>query len=104
MLHEIGGASLVQKVLQLFFANTPLQLEKIKTGILAGDSKAVHHNAHSLKSAAAHVGAIQLSDLARILELASQNGLPETDTVAVSELEQAYQEAVKILQQAMELT
>ena len=104
MLHEIGGASLVQKVLQLFFANTPLQLEKIKTGILAGDSKAVHHNAHSLKSAAAHVGAIQLSDLARILELASQNGLPETDSVAVSELEQAYQEAVKILQQAMELT
>jgi two-component system sensor histidine kinase/response regulator len=94
----------VQKVLQLFFTNTPVQLEKIKTGILAGDNKAVHHTAHSLKSAAAHVGAIQLSDLARTLELATQNGLPETDTVAVSELEQAYQEAVKILQQDMELT
>ena len=104
MLYEIGGASLVQKVLELFFANTPLQLEKIKTGILAGDSKAVHHAAHSLKSAAAHVGAIRLSDLARILELEARDGLPETDTVAVNVLEQAHQEAVKILQQNMELS
>ena len=103
ILRNIGGATLVQNVLQLFFANTPLQLEKIKTGILAGDSEAIHHAAHSLKSAAANVGAIQLSKLARTMEHAARDGLPGIDAAAVSVLEQAYHEAVKILQQEMEL-
>jgi len=103
ILRNIGGATLVQKVLQLFFTNTPIQLEKIKTAILTDDSEAIHHAAHSLKSAAANVGAIQLSELARTMEHTAREGLPGIDHVAVSMLEQAYQESVKILQQDMEV-
>ncbi len=103
MLRKMGGATLVQKVLEIFFENTPLQLENIKIGMLAGDMEAVRHATHSLKSAAANVGAIQLSELARTMEQAAREGLPGIDAVAVSVLEQAYQESVKILQQEMEV-
>ncbi len=102
MLRKMGEASLVQKVLQLFFANTPLQLEKIKTGLLANDSEAVRHAAHSLKSAAANVGAVQLSELARILENAARDGLSGTDATTLTALELAYRDAVSLLQQEME--
>ncbi len=97
MLHNMGGANLVQKVLQLFFANTPLQLEKIKTGMLEGDMDSVRHAAHSLKSSAANVGAIQLSNLARTMEHAARDNLPGVDAVTVSALEQAYYKVIKIL-------
>ena len=104
ILRNMGGEALVQKVLQLFFVNTPLQLEQIKTAILTGDTEAIRHAAHSIKSAAANVGAIQFSELARIMEHAARDGLPETDTIAVNALEQADHEAVQALQQQMEST
>lgn len=102
MLRNMGGETLVQKVLQLFFVNTSLQLERIKTGMLEGDSETILHAAHSLKSAAANVGASQLSKLACTMEQAARDGLPGTDVVAVSALEQAYHEVATILQQEPE--
>jgi signal transduction histidine kinase/DNA-binding response OmpR family regulator len=104
MLRNMGGEKLVQKVLQLFFVNTSLQLEKIKTGMLKGNRETIRHAAHSLKSAAANVGATQLSELARIMEHAARDGLPGTDAVAVNALEQAYHEAATILEQELEST
>jgi len=104
LLRNMGGATLVKKILQLFFANAPLQLEQIKTAMRTGDLEAVRHAAHSLKSGAANVGAIRFSELARAMEHAARDGLAATDAVAVSELEQAYYDAVTILQQEMEST
>ena len=102
MLRKMGGATLVLKMLKIFFATTPLQLENIKNGMLAGDMEAVRHATHSLKSAAAYVGATQLSELARTLEYAARDDLPGIDAVAVIALEQAYHNAGNILQQEME--
>ncbi len=104
MLRSMGGATLVKKILQLFFVNAPLQLEQIKAAMRTGDLEAMRHAAHSLKSGAANVGAIRFSELARAMEHAARDGLAVTDAVAVSELEQAYYDAVTILQQEMEST
>jgi signal transduction histidine kinase/CheY-like chemotaxis protein len=104
MLRNLGGTALVQKVLQLFFVNTPLHLAAIRTGLLAGDMETVRHAAHSLKSTSANVGAMQLSKLAGTLEQAARDGLPGTDSIATCQLEQAYHEALKILQQETEST
>ncbi len=103
ILRKMGGAALVQKVLQLFFENTPQQLEKIKTGMSKGDSDQIRHAAHSLKSAAANVGAVQLSELARAIEHAARYGLPGTDALAVSALGQAYHDVAIILKKEMEI-
>ncbi len=104
MLHNVGGAALVQKVLQLFFDTAQLQLANIKSGLLAGDMESVQLSAHSLKSAAAHVGAMQLSELARALEHAVRDKLPVTNAIGVTALERSYDDAVKILQQKLEPT
>ena len=103
ILCNMGGTALVQKVLRLFFATTPLQLEKIKIALLAGDTETVLQVAHSLKSSAANVGATQLFELSRILEHTARNDLVDTDTVDFSALEQAYYEAENILQQELEI-
>ncbi len=102
MLRNIGGTTLVQKVLKLFLSNAPLQLEKIKTGLLTGDIEAIRHAAHSLKSAAADVGAMQLSELANTVENAAREGLSETNPEALTVMEQTYCESIKILQQKIE--
>lgn len=99
ILYDMGGTDLVQKVLQLFFDNMPPELQKIKTAMVANDMDTVRHAAHSIKSAAANVGAIQLSKLALAVEHAARDGLPDADAVAI--LEQAYHKALKILQQEM---
>jgi len=97
MLRKIGGELLVQKVVELFITNTPLQLEKAKTGALAGDNEAVHHVAHSLKSSAANVGAMRLSTLACNLEREARNSVPESNVAALNMLEEAYRDVVKTL-------
>ena len=103
-LRAMGGAALVQKILQLFIANVPLQLEKAKAGALAGDLEAVRHAAHSLKSAAANVGATRFSELARGLEHNARDGLPGIDGAAVAMLEHAYDQAMMVLRKEMEST
>ena len=104
MLCNMGGTTLVQKVLKLFFANTPLQLDKIKTGLLAGDIDTVRHAAHSLKSAAASVGAILLSELSCGIENTAREGSFEIAPETLAYMEQVYVETMKILQQEMEST
>ncbi|MGZ5008452.1 MAG: response regulator [Methylobacter sp.] len=104
MLCNMGGATLVQKVLQLFFTNTPLQLEKIKAGMLADDIETVRHAAHSLKSAAASVGATRLSELAGTIENAVREGSLDAAPETLTLMEQVYGESVKILRQEMEST
>lgn len=104
MLRILGGTALVRKALQLFLVNTPLQLAAIRTSLLTGDMETVRHAAHSLKSTSANVGTMQLSKLAGTLEQAARDGLPGTDSTATCQLEQAYHEALKILQQETEST
>ncbi|MBL6988087.1 MAG: response regulator [Methylobacter sp.] len=102
MLRNMGGATLVQKALQLFFINTPLQLKEIKTGILESNAETVHRAAHTIKSAAANVGATKLSEIARSLEQTAKDRFTEIDALAVSQLEQSYHDTVKILQSELE--
>ncbi|MGR9012855.1 MAG: response regulator [Gammaproteobacteria bacterium] len=102
MLRTMGGETLVQKALQLFLNNTPLQLKEIKTGLLESNVETVRRAAHTLKSAAAYVGATKLSELARTLEQAAKDNFSEIDELVVSQLEQAYHGAVSILQSELE--
>ncbi|MGZ4954828.1 MAG: hypothetical protein ACXV8Q_06915 [Methylobacter sp.] len=55
-----------------------------------------------MKSAAADVGAMQLSELANTVENAAREGLSETNPEALTVMEQTYWESIKILQQKME--
>ncbi len=103
-LRTMGGAVLVQKVLTLFYQHAPVQLSNANAGAQVGDCEAIRHAAHSLKSAAANVGAVQLADLARTLEYNIKDTVTETDRNALIELAQAYDDAVTLLQQTQAQT
>ena len=73
-LRHLGGGSLMSNLLQLFQHSATEHIEKLHEGFLQQDMQAVHHAAHTLKSAAANVGALHLAELAREIELAAQAG------------------------------
>lgn len=71
---------LYREVLDLFLKDTPTLLQSLKGSLAARDNQAVCRYAHSIKSAAANVGAEQMSDSAKKLEFAARKG--ETSSFA----------------------
>lgn len=67
-LHDWGGATLVDKLLQLFLANTPVRMDEARSGLAEGDIGQVEQACHSLKSSAGNLGAARLQALAAEME------------------------------------
>jgi DNA-binding response OmpR family regulator len=67
-LQEIMDEDFVA-ILESFLASAPGLMRNIKQAVQEGDLQALVRPAHSLKSSSANVGAVQLSELARELEI-----------------------------------
>jgi len=65
---------LYQEILALFLADYPSQIQNLQYAIDLHDQETSHRVAHSMKSAAGNVGAITVSNVARDIERAAQNG------------------------------
>ena len=68
----MGDVDLVHTILQGFLGDIPIQLAKLKSFVLEGDAVAAQRQAHTIKGAAANVGAPGLRDAALELEELSQ--------------------------------
>jgi PAS domain S-box-containing protein len=85
----MGDVDLVHTILQGFLGDIPIQLAKLKSFVLEGDAVAAQRQAHTIKGAAANVGAPGLRDAALELEELSQakdlkrvaDGLPGLEAV-----------------------
>lgn len=72
-LVEWGGDKLLRQMLRLFLDNSRVRLESMQQSLAeAGDLDELHRGAHSLKSSAANVGAMEVSALAGRLEAAAE--------------------------------
>ena len=69
-----GEDSVFRKVASLFLESTPTQLEQLGALVEADDFTGMALIAHSLKTSAANVAALGLSDLFRALESAARDG------------------------------
>jgi two-component system, sensor histidine kinase and response regulator len=67
-LRKLGGSKLVNEILALFLEHAPKKIEGITQGAFLQDWKAVEKNAHSLKSSAANLGAMEMHRLCESLE------------------------------------
>ncbi len=73
----IGADSpLAQKVIRLFASESVKALAEIERAAAVADTLALSHAAHSLKSTAASVGAIKISNIAREVETLARAGQP----------------------------
>ena len=67
----------LEKLLHVFLDQVPEQLGEIESGLKAGDLKAAMRPAHTLKSSAATLGAISLSELLKAIEMGASAGNSE---------------------------
>ena len=59
-LKRFGGAKLLGEMISLFLSTAPERLSAARTGLGAGDAKAVEMALHSLKSSSAQLGALRM--------------------------------------------
>lgn len=101
-LRQIGaaqGKDLLSKLVGLFEAQTPRQLAEIRRGLEAGDHEAVALTAHSLKSSAGNLGAVQMAQTAGSLEHAARAEDGEHLPNLAGDLERASDSALKALRE-----
>lgn len=83
-LRQDGGATLPAALATLLARTTPARLATIEHGVDVGDLERVAKAAHSLRSAAANLGATDLANAAQVLELlATMNRDCQTAALAV---------------------
>ncbi|AMK78836.1 hybrid sensor histidine kinase/response regulator [Methylomonas denitrificans] len=98
-LREIGGSALVDDVLALFRTNAEQHIATLRAGLQNRNTEAVRHAAHSLKSAAANIGALKLAELARLLENAARDNTLQFDSQVAESLQTEYKEILQRLSQ-----
>lgn len=89
-LDELGGAPLLEEIFRLVLAHSPEKVSAARAGWESGDFPAVRQAAHSLRSSAGNVGALELAAAAGRLEalaLAAAPSAPGSATALLPELE-----------------
>ena len=69
-----GDTGFVRDLIEAYLVDSAEQLEAIESAIDATDAEALVRPAHTLKSSSATVGAVDVSALARTLEMAGRSG------------------------------
>ncbi len=82
-----GEPSFRAELLEMFFAETKLQIAALTDAISSGSPDLAGRAAHSLKGAAANVGAVQMSELAGKLEVIVRSGGLEFATPLLKDLQ-----------------
>ena len=98
-LRDTAGPDFVAELVDTFVEEAPAMLDQLRVARAAGDADVFRRAAHSLKSNSATFGALQLSALARRLELDGLAADPSRDDVAIDALEAAYQRVAAALQE-----
>ena len=67
-LRRVGGDSLILRMIELFFSHTASKVDAAVSSFDAGQLDEVERAVHSIKSSAANLGAVELTELAAKLE------------------------------------
>lgn len=99
-LQRIGGAKLVRQLIEMYVALGPDRIGALRDGVAAADAQRVERAAHTLKSTAGNLGAVQLQHTAQSLETLAAEGAIDPALAALCEAQ--YHDAVAALQRALE--
>ena len=81
-----GDTGFVRDLIEAYLTDSAAQLDAIEAALGDGDAEALVRPAHTLKSSSATLGAMELSTLARTLEMAGRSGsLGDAETTGAAE-------------------
>lgn len=96
-LDSHGEDRIIRKVASIFIETTPPQLQKLQNHVANCDFAAIMLIAHSLKTGAANVAALTLSERFRALEHAAREEEPDTCTRLIEEISDMYEDVAAAL-------
>lgn len=97
-LRKVGGEKFVGEMLELFLEHVPGKVAAAVAGGAAGDFAEVKAAVHSVKSSAGNIGAEQVSDIARKIEMLEPSEVEKSLPPLILELEDAFNRLRKILE------
>lgn len=101
-LKEWGGTELPRKMIDLFLSHSTKRMDQIREGLSTSEPRTVVTGAHSLKSSAGNVGAVDLQRLAQAAEsLAGREDLAGIAEM-LPEIEEAFGAACSQLENLLE--
>ena len=97
-LQTPGMPDILEQTIDLFFADAPLQIDKIREALARGDVRAAGHAAHSLKSSSRNLGAARLGRTCEKLELAGRAGVGDGAQALCDEIEAEFDRVRPLLE------
>jgi histidine phosphotransfer protein HptB len=98
-LKDTAGPEFVAELVDTFLEEAPTMLADLRSARLAGAADVFRRAAHSLKSNSATFGAMEMSGLARRLELDGMSTDARQDMAAIDALDDVYRHAAAALQE-----
>lgn len=92
-LRRLGGDRLAREMGELFASLGAERVAAARAGVVYGDLDTIERAAHSLKSSAGNVGAVELQRLAESVERAAAEGRRDDAAAGVDALEAAFEAA-----------
>ncbi|MFN7964384.1 MAG: response regulator [Acidobacteriota bacterium] len=92
-----SGPKILERVVRTFLTDTPANIEQLRAAVASGDTVTAHRLAHTLKSSAATVGAVQLATLCKALELQAKSGECPLSSEAIESVATEYRSAESAL-------
>lgn len=95
----LGGE--LDRLIRVFLDDAPRQISALEEAAVAPDFEALREHAHSLKSASANLGAMQLSAAAKRVELGARTGTLDRPAVEVAKIAWEFKRARDVLLDAL---
>lgn len=89
------------ELIECYLTETPRLVQDISTSITTQDTKTIWKTAHKLKSSSASVGAMDLAQLCKVLEVQGRSSNLENSRELLSQLYQEYEQVKTALQKEL---
>jgi HPt (histidine-containing phosphotransfer) domain-containing protein len=89
-LQRPGAPNLVQKIITLYLNDAPHLVQSMREAVAAEDRGALQRAAHTLKSSSANLGALQLAELCKEMEVQARADRLVDPEQWISQIEREY--------------
>jgi HPt (histidine-containing phosphotransfer) domain-containing protein len=96
-LQRVGAPNLLEKMIQLFITGSPKHIDGMRVAVTSGDAAGLWTAAHTFKSSAAILGALNLSEMCREMEANGRAGVLDGAQELLAEITDEFETVCRIL-------